>query len=124
MPHRHTIRIIATPPGEAPEEVRQAWVGVRLPLPLFHRRARSWRTAGVLTGPRTLFARLAALVSGRLERKPGYAVSVVEALAALEKSRPDAARWWRENAPHLVRPGKAFVFAAEVCIEESDGGAP
>ncbi len=117
---RSYIRIIATPPGEAPEEVRRAWVNVRLPLLLFHRRAKDWRSAGVLTGPKTFLARLSALFSGRLERKNGYAVAVVEAIAALEAVNPAAAKWWRENSPQLIRPGKAFVFASEVCVVEPD----
>ncbi len=113
---RAHIRIIAVPPGEAPEEVRRAWVGVRIPLPLFHRHPRAWRSAGVLTGPRTIAARLSALWSGRLGRANGYAVSVVEAIAALEAADPQAAKWWRENAPYLIKPGKAFVFSSEVCV--------
>ena len=120
---RARIRIVATPPGEAPEEIRRAWVGVAIPLPLFHTRAKEWRTSGVLSGPRTLLARLSARWSGRLERRSGYAVSVVEALAALEAANPDAARWWRENAPHLLRPGRAFVFAHEVCVVEEGADA-
>ncbi len=109
---------MAIPPGEAPEEVRRAWVGVTIPLPLFHKRSKAWRTAGVLTGPKTLFARLSSLWSGRLKRESGYAVSVIEAIAALEAANPVAAKWWRENAPHLVRPGRAFVFSSEVCVVE------
>ncbi len=123
---RTFIRIIATPPGEAPEDIRKAWIGVRIPLPLFHRRAKRWRSAGVLTGPRSFVARLSALFSGRFERRQGYAVSVLEAISALDAANPAAARWWRGNAPHLLRPGKAFVFAAEVCVVEdevSSGGA-
>ena len=27
------IRIISTPPGEAPEKVRQAWIGLEIPVP-------------------------------------------------------------------------------------------
>lgn len=115
---RSYIRIVGVPPGEAPEEVRRAWVGVRIPLPRFHARPKAWRTAGVLTGPRTLAARLAALWSGRLARSRGYAVSAVAAIAALEAEHPEAARWWREHAPHVLTPGKAFVFAAEACVEE------
>lgn len=118
---RAYIRIVAVPPGEAPEEVRCAWVGVRIPLPMFHARPKAWRSAGVLTGPRTLAARLAALWSGRLTRSSGYAVSAVAAIAALEAVHPDAAQWWREHAPHVLKPGKAFVFAAEACVEERDG---
>jgi len=115
---RPRIRIVATPPGEAPEEIRRAWVGVAIPLPAFHRRAKEWRTAGVLSGPRTLLARLSARWSGSLERRSGFAVSVLEAIAALEAARPDAAAWWRANAPHLMRPSRAFVFPAEVCVLE------
>ena len=117
---RTYIRIIATPPGEAPEDIRRAWVGARIPLPLFHGRAKDWRSAGVLTGPKTLFARLSALISDRLVRRHGYAVAVVEAISALEAVSPAAAKWWRENTPQAIRPGKAFVFAAEVCVVETD----
>jgi len=45
-------------------------------------------------------------------------VSVVDAIAALEAADPQAAEWWRENAPYLVKPGKAFVFSSEVCVVE------
>ncbi len=120
---RRYIRIIAVPPGEAPEDVRRAWVGVRIPMPLLHRNPREWRSSGVLTGPKNLVARVSALLSGRLERHRGYAVAVVEAISALEARDPAAARWWRENTPHAIRPGKAFVFAAEVCVVETDADA-
>ena len=117
---RTFIRIIATPPGEAPEDIRRAWIGVRIPLPLFHAHAKDWRSAGVLTGPKSFFAHLSALFSGRFERRHGYAVSVVEAISALEAANPAAAKWWREHTPEAIRPGKAFVFAAEVCVVETD----
>ncbi len=117
---RTFIRIIATPPGEAPEEIRRAWVGVRIPLPLFLGHAKDWRSAGVLTGPKSLLERLSALWSGRFERRRGYAVSVTEAISALEAVHPGAATWWREHTPHAIKPGKAFVFAADVCILEEE----
>ena len=120
---RSYIRIIATPPGEAPEEIRRAWVGVRIPLLVFHKKAKDYRSAGVLTGPKGIFAKLGAIISGRLERKTGYAVAVVEAIAALEAANPEAAKWWRENAPHVFKSGKAFVFASEACAEERDTNA-
>lgn len=124
MPMTKVIRITAIPPGEAPQNVREAWVGLRLPLPLWRARPKPWRSAGVLTGPKTIFARVSALLSGRLSRSEGYAVRVTDAIAVLERVRPDAAAWWRENTPHLVRPGKVFVFAAELCqVEEADGAS-
>ena len=33
-PQVANIRIIACPPGEAPQAVREAWIGLELPLPL------------------------------------------------------------------------------------------
>ena len=117
---RTFIRIIATPPGEAPEEIRRAWIGVRIPLPLLHKHAKDWRAAGVLTGPKSFLARLSGLFSGRFQRHYGYAVSVIEAISALEAANPAAAKWWRENTPEALRPGKAFVFAAEVCVVETE----
>ena len=119
MNRRH-IRIVAIPPGEAPENIRSAWVGVCIPLPIFHKSAKTWRTAGVLTGPKTFFARLSALLGGRFERKTGYAVSSVEAIVALEAANPEAAKWWRENVPQSINPGRAFVFPNEVCALENE----
>jgi hypothetical protein len=65
---------------------------VRIPLSLLHRHAKEWRSTGVLTGPRGLFARLSGLLSGRFERRQGYAVSALEAIATLEAANPAAAR--------------------------------
>lgn len=117
---RTYVRIVAVPPGEAPEDVRQAWVGLRLPLLLFHGKSKSLKIAGVLTGPKGFLDRLATLFSGRYEQRNGYAISVLEAIAVLEGANPQAAAWWRQNAPHLVRPGKAFMFPVEVCLKEHD----
>jgi hypothetical protein len=97
------IRIIATPPGEAPPEVRAAWVGCVLPL--FGR-----------TGDR----RISGKVRGVLSRKraapfEGYAVRVLDALRALGRWDPQAARWWREHAPHLMNRRQLFLFPEETC---------
>lgn len=118
---RTFIRITAIPPGEAPAEIRAARVGVCLPLACFHHRAMLWRTAGVLSGPRTFFFRLALWTSGRTDRTRGYAVNVLEALVALVAVHPEAALWWRENAPHLLQYGGTFVLSEEACGEEPDG---
>ena len=111
------VRIIAVPPGEAPPEVREKWVGLCLPIrrTWFGRRRRSLRTVGVLTGPRTLGGLLRAMRSG--EPIEGYAVPVLKAVAILEVAHPEAAAWWRANTPHMMQPGRLFVFPAEVCAE-------
>jgi len=57
---------------------------------------------------------------GVVSRKPtkafaGYGVPAREALLILEQHDAAAARWWREQAPRLLQPGKVLVFAADVC---------
>src|SRR5579871_3824738 len=74
------IRIIAIPPGEAPEEVRRAWVGLVLPLA---KRAR---------GP--LLARGFGVLTGQRELTHGYAVRSRQAVEILSRHAPEAAEWW------------------------------
>lgn len=109
------IRIIATPPGEAPEEVRAAWGGLALPMatpgPL------TIPTFGVLSGPKPWPASLLARLLGRVNQEHGYAVDAHRAVEILAARAPEAARWWRQNAAGIVRPGKYFLFAAEACEE-------
>jgi hypothetical protein len=45
----------------------------------------------------------------------GYVVTGSEAVQLLAESAPEAATWWRENAPHVLQDGYQFVFPAEVC---------
>ena len=45
----------------------------------------------------------------------GFAVRVVEAIRALERHNPQAARWWQENTPNIIKPGQLFVFAEHAC---------
>jgi hypothetical protein len=46
-----------------------------------------------------------------------YPVLVDDAIEVLERASPEAAAWWRDNAPHLIGTGQTFGFAAEVCEE-------
>jgi hypothetical protein len=111
------VRIISTPPGEAPEDVRKAWVGLVLPLAVSGAQTR--QTVGVLSRPKTFLGLLLALLLGRTERQRGYVVDAYRAIEILAKSAPDAARWWRDNAAASIRPGKRFLFSAEACQEVS-----
>jgi hypothetical protein len=108
------IRIIAIPPGEAPQWVREQWVGLELPLAQQSRRARSRSVFGVLSGPRGLLARLLAILTGRASRESGYAVRVSDAVAVLESKSPEAAAWWRTNVP-MTSPFRCFLFSESVC---------
>jgi hypothetical protein len=117
------IRIVATPPGEAPLEVRRAWIGLELPLAAGEKGPRQVPTLGVLSGPRSLLGRVAALLTGRAERKYGYIIDAPQALVLLAEKAPWAAQWWRECAAHCWQPGYRFMFPAEVC-EDADADGP
>ena len=113
-----SIRIVAGPAGEAPQWVREKWVGLELPLVL--RRAHNFHTFGILTGPHHFLAALWRLVTGQSTRRRGYAVEVAAAVAVLERAHPDAASWWRANTPHLFSRGRCFMFREEECQPVDD----
>lgn len=102
------------PPGEAPLWVREKWVGLSLPLAQRRTRALSLFTSGVMSGPRGFLARIGALVTGKLERWSDFLVETQAAIAILARSSPEAAAWWQENTPHLLRPRRYFVFPQDV----------
>jgi hypothetical protein len=111
------IRIIDVPPGEAPEWVRQAWVGLELPLVRGEDGPRYMNSHGVLSGRGNWFVRLWRQLTGAADPKPQYAVRVIDAMDVLDDANPEAAAWWHENTPHLIRPQAVFGFAPEVCEE-------
>jgi hypothetical protein len=112
--------------GEAPLWVREKWVGLELPLaqktmePL-----RLYVGSGVLTGPKTWIAEILTWLTGRLKPESGFLAGVVAAVEILERTSPEAAAWWRENAGYLMHPRKTFLFQADCChvISGVDGQA-
>ena len=118
------LRITAAPPGEAPLWVREKWVGLSLPLARRRAGALSVFTSGVLSGPKSFFASIGALLTGRLKRRSGFLVETQAAIAVLAKSSPEAATWWQQNTPHLLRPRRYFVFPEDVGQVVSGPGAP
>ncbi len=89
-----SIKIIATPPGQAPEEVRQQWVGLTIPLA-------TQEKGGFQMG----------VLGGAAKNLGGYQVLSRDALhLLLAKSQP-AYRWFVENAFF----GSHLVFARHVC---------
>jgi hypothetical protein len=109
------IRIKSVPAGEAPQWVREKWVGLVLPLATWRRRPFTATTSGVLSGPPNRLAALWWGLRGRLKRQSGYAVYASEALAILERTAPDAAAWWRENVPRLQAGPRKFLFRTSDC---------
>jgi hypothetical protein len=114
-PAPRSVQIIGVPPGEAPEEIRRCWVGLTLPLAVAGPQSRLG--SGVLTGPRGLGATITHFFAGKLVRHDGYIVDASAAVEILAAHSPHAAKWWREHVPHAVRPGRKFIFAAQVCRE-------
>jgi hypothetical protein len=109
------IRIKSVPAGEAPQWVREKWVGLVLPLATWRRMPLTAMTSGVLSGPPNRLAALWWGLRGRLERQSGYAVDASEALAILERTAPDAASWWRENVPRVRAGRRKFLFRTSDC---------
>jgi hypothetical protein len=104
---------MSVPPGEAPIEIREAWVG--LELPLLRERPGRFLGSGVLSGPRSVGASLFRLLTFRSKLHRGYVVGSLASIEVLEKSNPMAASWWREHTPHLVRARRFFIFPTECC---------
>ncbi len=111
------VRIVERPEGEAPEWVRDAWIGVRLPLC----RRGTTQTAGfgVLTGPKSWLGQMWGCLTGRASPMSGYLVEAAQAVEMLGWTRPDAARWWREHGGEIIKPGRIFVFDTAAC-EQAD----
>ena len=93
------IRIIDTPPGQAPEWVRKEWVGVELPV----EEKAPGPEEGIQYGIR----------GGKPENLGGYFVLTPDAISLLRKKSPEAARWWEINVD--LDSVTRFVFKREVC---------
>src|SRR6185295_20370198 len=109
------IRIISTPPGEAPEHIRQAWIGLELPLPPWANAPRDVLVTGVLSSPKSFLGKLLVIFTGRTKIQRGYNVETRIALLIPQSQRPVAANWWRENTPGFFGPGRFFLFSSECC---------
>lgn len=107
------VRIIRRPIGEAPEWVRDAWIG--LTLPTSETSSRKWWGFGVVTGPSNAFLQIIDLLLGRALQVNGYPVDAKTAVEVLAASNPSAATWWIENAPALVSGSRKFVFDTDAC---------
>jgi hypothetical protein len=95
------IRIVSTPPGEASHSIREAWVGLELPL------AKSKDQGQKLAAMEVL--------SWKQDCMTGYAVEGRTALERLAAHSPQAAAWWCENVPHVRDAGYQLIFPVENC---------
>lgn len=113
------VKIVRAPKGEAPDWVREAWVG--LVLPLKEPTLATLPTAGVLTGPRSAMGTFWASLAGAPVCTTGYLTPAARAIEILERAQPKAAAWWREHAPKFLREEAEFLFDAPAC-ERVDAG--
>ena len=108
--HARVLQITSVPLGEAPEWVREKWVGLSLPLAQKDGRPLAILGGGVLSGPTGLLSCLFAAITGRLRPYRGYIVESKVAIELLGATHPEAAAWWKENVPHLLKPKRLFLF--------------
>jgi hypothetical protein len=107
------VLIVQPPVGEAPEWVRAAWVGLKLPLA--HGVSVDVPTTGVLRGPKSRLGRFWAALTRATENIDGYIVNAKQAVDLLATTNPAAADWWRTNAPHVLDGRQAFMFDSAAC---------
>lgn len=93
------IRIVDTPPGQAPEWVRKEWVGLELPV---EENAPDPKE-GIQFGVR----------GGKPENLGGYPIRTTDAINTLRKKSPRAAKWWETNLPLEFIP--RLVFKRDAC---------
>jgi hypothetical protein len=114
------IRITSRPRGEAPEPIRDAWIGLSLPVARGRTAPIERRIAGVLTGPRGIIGQLFTLLFGGGQAARGWPVDAVTAIEVLQRAQPTAAAWWWQNTPHLFQLGKILMFDEDCCVPEDD----
>ena len=95
---RRWINIIDVPPGEAPEWVREEWVGLRLPI------SDDQETEGLVQ---------IGVLGGESQDRGGYRIDTTEAITALRGVSPGAAEWWETNVP--LGFIKCLSFRKDVC---------
>ena len=111
------IRIKSTPPGEAPEYIRKAWVGLVIPVPPRSPGRHKGVGFGVLSGPKNRLIACFGALFGFGQREIGYTVYSKVAIDLLAARSPEAAQWWHQNTPRFIEPGRYFMFAADSCEE-------
>lgn len=101
-----SFRVVRIPPGEAPEWVRRAWVGLVLPADGPFR-------SGVILPKR-------GAVTGKYERgtvSATFSVMYRTALPILRAVDPEAANWWENFSHRGFRddPSALLIFSPEAC---------
>ena len=107
------VKIVKAPDGEAPQWVRNAWLG--LALPVIYSQPMELPGFGVLTGPKSLLGHLWARFFVTKSKVHGFVVDAIVAIDLLEEHDAEAANWWRENAAHMLDGRRYFLFDKAAC---------
>jgi hypothetical protein len=94
------IRIVRIPPGEAPEWVRKAWIGLILPL-----------KTGIFGPVRT--EGIGVVTGKSVGEKDVFPVSAILAIDILARDHEEAAYWWQSRGMYV--PWFDFQFDASAC---------
>ena len=109
------IRIREVPPGKAPYEIRQKWVG--LVLPVAPPDMQSVYMQSLLTAPKTYLGIFVASRDEDFLANGAFFVSGPAALMVLAQISTDAVKWWGKNAPFFQNKRSAFLFTAACCAQ-------
>ena len=118
------IEIVSTPPGAAPDDIRAAWVGLKLKIAYGDTSPHDFSVVSVHTrvdGRLRQWALRLGLFKPSIATWNGFSVDAISAIQALEQAgRASSAHWWRENTPHILKPGQVLIFPGSCCqvVEE------
>ena len=99
------VEIIKRPRGDAPDWVRDAWIGVSLPV--HQERPSRWSAIGVLADPESIHVDAYEI--------EGYAVNALQAVEILSLTNAEAATWWRSNCAAHLDGQRSFLFNSDEC---------
>lgn len=101
------VRVIAAPAGEAPEYIREQWVGCEMEV--LYIDVTATPVLGVLSGE----------IAPKDANKGGYVIKGSEAMRSLAVyAKLEALRWWEEHAPRgMGFFEKDLVFGRQFCEE-------
>jgi hypothetical protein len=95
---RSFIRISSRPAGDAPEAIRDKWIGLVMPV-----QKEATEPVGLPGRPKS-------------ERRVGYEVRWEDAMRVLGQKHPDAREWWKRNA----KGSATLVFEDSCCKVAKD----
>ena len=110
------VRVVRMPLGDAPEWVREAWVGLSLPITGVG--PRRWRAITAAGGPATIMDYVRARLTGRTTVIVGYEVNGKIAIERLGGLNAAAAAWWLEQSPAWAAGTVSFLFDTNSCEVE------